>query len=76
MHFGFRRYEVRPQYSQNTLGGKGTNNVHKFERFLNPGRTCVATIYGPIQFGKVPVTLYKETGGDCLYRILYMTIKF
>ncbi|CAG8432701.1 5683_t:CDS:10 [Diversispora eburnea] len=56
-----RRYEVRPQYSQNTLGGKGTNNVHKFERFLISGRTCVATIYGPIQFGKVPVTLYKET---------------
>ncbi|CAG8502809.1 9787_t:CDS:10 [Acaulospora morrowiae] len=61
MHYGFRRYKVSPLYSQNTLGGKGTNNVHKYERFLNPGRTCVATIYGPIQIGKVPVTLYKET---------------
>ncbi|CAG8539077.1 15828_t:CDS:10 [Acaulospora colombiana] len=60
MHYGFRRYEVRPLYSQNTLGGKGTNNVHKYERFLNPGRTCVATIYGPIQFGKAPVIIYKE----------------
>nr|CAG8597561.1 7061_t:CDS:2 [Entrophospora candida] len=57
---GFRRYVVKPIYSQNTQGRKSTNNVHKFEKFLNPGRTCIATIYGPIQFGNLPVTLYKE----------------
>ncbi|CAB4380062.1 unnamed protein product [Rhizophagus irregularis] len=58
---GFRRYLASPIYSQNTQG-KGTNNVHKFERFLNPGVTCVATIYGPIQFGHSPIMLFKDNG--------------
>ncbi|RGB27862.1 hypothetical protein C1646_717555 [Rhizophagus diaphanus] len=58
---GFRRYLASPIYSQNTQG-KGTNNVHKFERFLNPGVTCVASIYGPIQFGHSPIMLFKDNG--------------
>ncbi|CAG8493832.1 12709_t:CDS:10 [Ambispora gerdemannii] len=62
LHCGFRRYIVRPLYSENTQGGKRTNNVHKFERFFNLGRTCMATIYGPIQMGNLPVMLYKDTG--------------
>ncbi|RIA99286.1 hypothetical protein C1645_684977 [Glomus cerebriforme] len=62
LYCGFRKYIVNPIYSQNTQG-KGTNNVHKFERFLNPGRTCIASIYGPIQFGHSPVMLFKDTGG-------------
>ncbi|CAG8593021.1 11964_t:CDS:10 [Cetraspora pellucida] len=58
------RYNVHfwPLYSQNTLGGKGTNNVHKYEKFINPGRSYIATIYGPINFGNLPVTFYKDTG--------------
>ncbi|CAG8815329.1 38627_t:CDS:10 [Gigaspora margarita] len=64
MHCGFRRYLVRPLYSQNTLGGKGTNNVHKYEKFINPGRSYIATIYGPINFGNLPVTFYKDTGDN------------
>ncbi|KAI8885076.1 DUF663-domain-containing protein [Backusella circina FSU 941] len=59
MHMGFRRYTVRPVYSQNT--NKGTNNVHKFERFMQLGRSYVATVYGPIVFGKTPVMFYKES---------------
>ncbi len=59
MHMGFRRYNVKPIYSQNT--NKGSNNVHKFERFIQLGRSYVATVYGPIAFGKTPVTFYKET---------------
>lgn len=59
MHMGFRRYNVRPIYSQNT--NKGSNNVHKFERFIQLGRSYVATVYGPIAFGKTPVMFYKET---------------
>ncbi|CEI97317.1 hypothetical protein G6F70_002951 [Rhizopus microsporus] len=59
MHMGFRRYNVRPIYSQNT--NKGSNNVHKFERFIQLGRSYVATVYGPIVFGKTPVMFYKET---------------
>lgn len=37
------------------------NNVHKFERYLRHGDTSVATIYGPIAFGKQPCTLLRET---------------
>ncbi|CAG8517905.1 760_t:CDS:10, partial [Ambispora leptoticha] len=62
LHCGFRRYVVRPLYSENIKGSKGANNVHKFERFFNLGRTCIATIYGPIQMGNLPVILYKDTG--------------
>jgi len=39
----------------------GVNNVHKFERYLRHGDTSVATIYGPIVFGKQPCTLLRET---------------
>ncbi|KAI8974683.1 hypothetical protein BDB01DRAFT_806081 [Pilobolus umbonatus] len=59
MHMGFRRYQVRPIYSQNT--NKGTNHVHKYERFAKLGRSFVASVYGPITFGKTPVMFYKET---------------
>ncbi|RUS21181.1 hypothetical protein BC937DRAFT_93407 [Endogone sp. FLAS-F59071] len=61
LHVGFRRFVVHPLYSQNTQGGKGTNNVHKFERFLQLGRTSIATVFGPIQFGNLPCLLFKET---------------
>lgn len=60
LHMGFRRMEVRPIYSQRG-NGKGHNNVHKFERFLQMGKPSVATIYAPTVFGKVPCLLYKET---------------
>ncbi|SAM01894.1 hypothetical protein [Absidia glauca] len=59
LHMGFRRYKVQPIYSQNS--NKGSNNVHKYERFLQMGRSSVATVYGPVVFGKVPCMLYKET---------------
>ncbi|KAI9473689.1 MAG: hypothetical protein EXX96DRAFT_621326 [Benjaminiella poitrasii] len=59
LHMGFRRYNTRPVYSQNT--SKGVNHVHKFERFIQMGRSYVATVYGPISFGKTPVMFYKET---------------
>ncbi|KAI9029985.1 hypothetical protein CLU79DRAFT_418195 [Phycomyces nitens] len=59
MHLGFRRYLVRPIYSQNS--NKGTNHVHKYERFLRMGKPSVATVYGPVVFGKVPCMFYKET---------------
>ncbi|KAJ7879635.1 ribosome biogenesis protein tsr1 [Mycena olivaceomarginata] len=52
---GPRRLRVNPVYSQHTRGGgKGANNVHKFERYLRHGVTSVATTYGPVAFGKQP----------------------
>ncbi|ORY00286.1 DUF663-domain-containing protein [Basidiobolus meristosporus CBS 931.73] len=61
LHLGFRRFKVQPVYSQHTT--KGTNNVHKFERYLQQDLTSVATLYGPIQFGNVPAIFYKEQPG-------------
>ncbi|KAF9462418.1 ribosome biogenesis protein tsr1 [Collybia nuda] len=59
---GPRRFKVNPIYSQHTRGGgKGANNVHKFERFLRHGLTSVATTYGPVVFGKQPCVFLKET---------------
>lgn len=59
---GPRRFRTNPLFSQHTRGGgKGANNVHKFERFLIPGVTSVATTYAPVIFGKQPCMLLKET---------------
>ncbi|KAJ1310511.1 hypothetical protein OPQ81_007242 [Rhizoctonia solani] len=59
---GPRRFRTNPIYSQHTRGGgKGVNNIHKFERYLRHGDTSIATIYGPIVFGKQPCTLLRET---------------
>jgi pre-rRNA-processing protein TSR1 len=55
---GFRRYVVNPIYSTYTRGG--ANNVHKFERYLQHGKTFVGTVYAPIQFGHEPVMLFKH----------------
>ncbi|KAF8550847.1 DUF663-domain-containing protein [Imleria badia] len=60
--YGPRRLRVNPIYSQHTRGGgKGANNVHKFERFLGHGTTIVASIYAPVAFGKQPCTLLRES---------------
>ncbi|KAF8481485.1 ribosome biogenesis protein tsr1, partial [Gautieria morchelliformis] len=60
---GPRRFRTNPLFSQHTRGGgKGANNVHKFERFLLPGVTSVATTYAPVVFGRQPCMLLKETG--------------
>ncbi|TFK66498.1 ribosome biogenesis protein tsr1 [Pluteus cervinus] len=59
---GPRRLSVNPIYSQHTRGGgKGMNNVHKFEKYLRHATTSVATVYGPVHFGNQPCVLLKET---------------
>lgn len=59
---GPRRFAVNPIYSQHTRGGgKGPNNVHKFERYFRHGVTSVATTYGPIVYGTQPCLLLRET---------------
>jgi pre-rRNA-processing protein TSR1 len=59
---GPRRLTVNPIYSQHTRGGdRGSNNVHKFERYLRHGDMKVATVYGPVILGSLPCSLLKET---------------
>ncbi|GAA5931866.1 small subunit rRNA maturation protein TSR1 [Sporobolomyces koalae] len=59
---GFRRFKINPIFSQHTVrnGGKGSNNVHKFERFLRHGiHATIATCYLPITFGSSPSLLLR-----------------
>ncbi|KAK4052993.1 ribosome biogenesis protein tsr1 [Microbotryomycetes sp. JL221] len=59
---GFRRFTVNPIFSQHTVrnNGRGTNNVHKFEKYLRHSVTShVGTSYLPITFGNVPTILFK-----------------
>lgn len=60
---GPRRLVINPLFSQ--AGGTGKNNVAKFERYLMPGRTSVATVVGPVMWGNVPAVFWKknEAGG-------------
>lgn len=55
---GPRKIQIQPIYSQNTP--KGVNNVHKFERYLRHGDASVATIFGPVTWGKVPIVYLRE----------------
>ncbi|SDA08058.1 BZ3501_MvSof-1269-A2-R1_Chr8-1g09495 [Microbotryum saponariae] len=62
LQLGPRRFVINPIFSAHTLsnGGKGTNNVHKFERFLRHGiDSHIATAYLPITFGNVPALLLR-----------------
>jgi pre-rRNA-processing protein TSR1 len=59
---GPRRLRIRPTYSEHSRGGgKGPNNVHKFERYFRHGGTHVASTYGPVVYGKQPCMLLRES---------------
>ncbi|KAK4634255.1 Ribosome biogenesis protein tsr1 [Fulvia fulva] len=57
MQCGPRRLVINPLFSQ---GGNTPNNVHKFDRYLHPGRTAVATFIGPVTWGSVPCLFFKS----------------
>ncbi|GAA5843519.1 hypothetical protein JCM11251_001643 [Rhodosporidiobolus azoricus] len=62
LQLGFRRFAINPIFSAHTVrnGGKGANNVHKFERFLRHGiNATIATAYLPITFGNAPSLLLR-----------------
>ena len=48
---GPRRFAIKPLFSQL---GNTPNNVHKFQRYLHPGQTAVASFIAPITWGSVP----------------------
>jgi pre-rRNA-processing protein TSR1 len=54
---GPRRLVVNPVYSD---AGNTPNNVHKFDRYLHPGRSAIATFIGPVTWGAVPVLVFKK----------------
>jgi pre-rRNA-processing protein TSR1 len=57
VQIGPRRFAINPIFS---AGGVTPNDVHKFDRFLRPGRTAVATFIGPLTWGAVPVLVFKN----------------
>ncbi|GAA6003289.1 hypothetical protein JCM10207_001845 [Rhodosporidiobolus poonsookiae] len=62
LQLGFRRFAINPIFSQHTVrnNGKGSNNVHKFERFLRHGiNASIATAYLPLTFGAAPSLLLR-----------------
>lgn len=70
---GPRRLRVQPIFSQHDPGNsgrRGTNNVHKMERFLygtgSTGYVGVGTCVGPVTFGgaNVPAVLLRERALD------------
>lgn len=54
---GARRMVVNPIFS---AGDNTPNNVHKFDRFLHPGRSAIASWIGPMTWGAVPVLVFKN----------------
>ncbi|KAH8705635.1 putative pre-rRNA processing protein Tsr1 [Talaromyces proteolyticus] len=54
---GPRRLVVNPIFSG---AGNTPNNVHKFDRFLHPGRSAIASFIGPVIWGAVPVLVFKN----------------
>jgi pre-rRNA-processing protein TSR1 len=68
---GPRRLRINPIFSQHDIGNNGkngSNNVHKFERYLQSGAGVVsmATVFGPVTFGgsNVSAVLFKEGSQD------------
>ena len=54
---GPRRLVINPLFSQS---GNTPNNVHKFDRYLHPGRTGTASFIGPVIWGSVPCLYFKR----------------
>ena len=59
VQIGSRRLVINPLFS---APGQTPNDVHKYDRFLHPGRTAIATFTGPLTWGAVPVLVFKRQG--------------
>ena len=57
MQCGPRRFVINPLFSD---GGNTQNDVHKFDRFLHPGRSAIATFVAPLTWGSVPTLFFKR----------------
>ncbi|CAG7916296.1 unnamed protein product [Penicillium olsonii] len=54
---GARRMVVNPIFSS---ADNTPNNVHKYDRFLHPGRSAIASWIGPMTWGSVPILIFKN----------------
>ena len=58
---GARRYTINPLFSS---ASKSPNNVHKFERFLQPATIAVASCIAPTDFSQSPAIFFKPSSAD------------
>ena len=58
MQCGARRFIISPLFSQ---PGSTSNDVHKFNRYLHPGRTAIASFIAPLTWGSVPALFFTRT---------------
>lgn len=58
---GPRRFLINPLFSQT---GKTPNNVHKFQRYLHPGQTAMATFIAPLTWGSVPALFFQPSSSS------------
>ena len=58
VQIGPRRFTIKPVFS---AAGNTQNDVHKFDRFLHPGRAAIASFIGPLTWGAVPVLVYRKS---------------
>ena len=61
MQCGPRRLVINPLFSQ---GGNTPNDVHKFDRFLHPGGSAVASFIAPLIWGSVPALFFQRPSND------------
>jgi pre-rRNA-processing protein TSR1 len=61
MQCGPRRFIIHPLLSE---AGNTQNDVHKFQRYLHPGRTAIASFIGPLTWGSVPTLFFKRNTTD------------
>jgi len=58
MQCGPRRFVINPLFSD---AGNTSNDVHKFQRYLHPGHTAIASFIAPLTWGSVPALFFKRT---------------
>jgi pre-rRNA-processing protein TSR1 len=58
LHCGARRFVINPLFSQL---GTTPNDVHKFQRYLHPGQTAVASFIAPLTWGSVPALFFQAS---------------
>lgn len=64
---GPRRFLIKPIFSQT---GKTPNNVHKFQRYLHPGQSAMATFIAPITWGSVPALFFQPSSSSGKYNLI------
>jgi pre-rRNA-processing protein TSR1 len=62
MQCGPRRFIINPLLSDTS---NTPNNVHKFQRYLHPGRSAIASFTAPLTWGSVPTLFFRRSShGD------------